>query len=59
MVAGLHVPVMLFVDIAGSSGAAAPEQIGLIVPNNGVIELATVTVMVTGIAHWPALGVNV
>jgi hypothetical protein len=36
-VAGLHVPVILFVDVVGSIGAVAPEQMGAIALNVGTI----------------------
>jgi len=51
--------VIPFVDVAGSVGAADPEQIGAMALNVGVILFVTVTVIVVVVAHWPALGVNV
>ncbi len=59
MVAGLHVPVILFVDVVGKVGAAAPEQIGAIASNVGTMLELTVTVNVVVAAHCPAVGVNV
>jgi hypothetical protein len=60
-VAGLHVPVILLVDVFGKAGTVPPEQILSVVPklNVGVMFGATVTVNVVGNAHWPAVGVNV
>ena len=60
-VEGLHVPVILFVDVVGKAGTASPEQILSVVPklNVGVMFGATVTVNVVGLAHTPGLGVNV
>ena len=60
-VAGLHVPVMPFVDVVGNAGTVPPLQIVKLVPklNVGVIFGFTVTVNVAGNAHCPAVGVNV
>jgi hypothetical protein len=60
-VAGLHVPVMLFVDVFGNAGTVPPAHILNVVPklNVGVIFGATVTVNVVGLAHTPGFGVNV
>lgn len=60
-VAGLHVPVMPFVDVAGRVGAVPAKQIVCAVPklNVGVIFGFTVTVNVVVVAHNPAAGVNV
>ena len=58
-VAGLHVPVILLVDVVGSTGAAAPEQIGAIALNAGMIFRLTVMFKVVVVAHCPASGVNV
>ena len=58
-VAGLHVPVILLVDVDGSIGAVAPEQIGAIASNVGMMFGLTVTFKVVGVAHCPASGVNV
>ena len=59
--AGLQVPVIPFVDVAGKIGTAAPEHMDEEVPkvNVGVIFGLTVTVNVKGVAHSPLLGVNV
>ena len=59
--AGLHVPVIPFVDVVGNIGTVPPEQIVVLVPkpNVGVIFGLTVTVNVNGVAHSPAVGVNV
>jgi hypothetical protein len=60
-VAGLHVPVIPFADVAGNVGAAPPIQIVCAVPklNVGVIFGLTVTLNVAVVAHNPASGVNV
>jgi hypothetical protein len=60
-VTGLHVPVILLVDVVGNVGTVPPEQTVNVVPklNVGVMFGATVTVNVVGNAHWPAVGVNV
>jgi hypothetical protein len=50
-VAGLHVPVILLVDVVGSVGAAAPEQIGAIALNVGTMFGLTVTFKVVVVAH--------
>ena len=50
-VAGLHVPVILFVDVVGSVGAVAPEQIGAIASNVGVMLGLTVMFKVAVVAH--------
>ena len=58
-VAGLHVPLIPLLEVAGSTGAADPLHIGAIAVNVGVILLLTVTVAVVVVAHWPVFGVNV
>ena len=50
-VAGLQVPVILFVDVVGSVGAVAPEQIGAIASNVGVMLGVTVMFKVVVVAH--------
>jgi hypothetical protein len=52
-VAGLHVPVILLVDVLGKAGTVPPAQIPNVVPklNAGVMFGATVTVNVVGNAH--------
>jgi hypothetical protein len=50
-VAGLHVPVILLVDIVGKVGAAAPEQIGAITSNAGIMVVVTVMFKVVVVAH--------
>ena len=50
-VAGLQVPVILLVDVVGRVGAAAPEQMGTIASNVGVMFGLTVTLKVVGVAH--------
>ena len=58
---GLHVPVMLLIDVFGKIGTAPPPQIFNDVPklNVGVTFGITVTVIVIGIPHCPPVGVNV
>ena len=50
-VAGLHVPVILLVDVVGSIGAVAPEQMGAIALNVGKIFGLTVMFNVVVVAH--------
>jgi hypothetical protein len=59
IVAGLHVPVMPFVELAANSGAVEFWQSGPIWVNAGVTFGVTVIVNVVVVAHWPAVGVNV
>ena len=59
IVAGLQVPLMPLLDIAGNTGAAVFKQSE---PNGlkvGVIIGLTVTSIVVDVAHWPASGVKV
>jgi len=58
---GLHVPVMLLLDVVGNDGTVPPLQIVNEVPNAkvGVIIGLTVTVNVVVVAHSPAVGVKV
>jgi hypothetical protein len=49
--AGVHVPVMPFVDVNGSTGATSPEQIGATAAKIGVTLGVTVISSVVGIAH--------
>ena len=59
--AGLHIPVIPFVDVVGKEGTVPFSQIVKDVPklNVGVMLGATVTVNVVGKAHNPVVGVNV
>ena len=59
--AGLQVPVMPLFEVFGKAGTLSPEQMLSEVPklNIGVRLGDTVTVSVTGVAHWPLAGVNV
>jgi hypothetical protein len=50
-VAGLHVPIIPFVDIAGSVGATAPAQIAGTALKVGNTEGFTVNVSVVVVAH--------
>src|SRR5678815_2891159 len=56
--AGLHVPVMLLVDVVGS-GLVPPAHCAGIAANVGVTGWLIVTVTCVVVAHWPAAGVNV
>ena len=57
--AGVHVPVMPFVDVVGNVGATEPEQNGATAAKVGVTLGFIVTVNVVVVAHWPASGVKV
>ena len=50
-VAGLQVPVIPLLEVAGRAGATEPEHIGAITVNVGVTWLFTVTVRVVVKAH--------
>jgi len=56
---GLHVPVILLLDVVGSVGAVAPLQMLEGNVNVGVMFGFTVTLIVTGVAQSPAVGVKV
>ena len=60
-VAGLHVPVNPLLEVVGSDGTAAPEQITSEVPksNTGMVFGVTVTVKVTGLAQTFVIGLSV
>ena len=60
-VAGLHVPVIPLVDVAGKAGTLLPAQMVSELPklNAGVTIGLTVTLNVVVVAQIPALGVNV
>jgi hypothetical protein len=49
--AGLQEPVMLFVELAGSAGAAEFRQRGPICVNAGVTEGVTTILIVAVVAH--------
>ncbi len=49
--AGAHVPVILLFDVVGKADKLAPEQIGDIVENVGVMDGLTVIVKVAVVAH--------
>jgi hypothetical protein len=53
------VPVIPFVEINGSTGAVAPEQIAATGSKVGNTFGLTVTVKDVAEAHWPASGVKV
>ena len=58
---GVQVPDILFVEVFGNVGTVPPAHIVKLVPklNAGGMLGLTVTVNVVGIAHNPAVGVNV
>ena len=58
-VAGLHVPVILLVDVPGKMGGASFAQIGSIASNVGTTPGLTVMSKVVVVAHCPAFGVKV
>jgi hypothetical protein len=58
-VAGLHVPVIPLVDVAGKIGAVAPLHIGAIAAKVGAITGLTVTDKVVALAQSPTVGVKV
>jgi hypothetical protein len=60
-IAGLHEPVIPFVDVEGNVGTALFAQMINEVPKlkAGVMFGVTFTVNVTGMAHCPPVGVNV
>ena len=49
--AGAHVPVMPLLDVVGNSERAAPEQIGVMAVNVGVIEVVITIFIVAVPAH--------
>ena len=57
--AGLHVPVILFVDVVGNTGAVTCWHCAGIAAKVGVTWLVIVTLSVAVVAHWLAAGVNV
>ncbi len=59
IVAGLHVPVILLLDVAGNAGAVDPWHSGPICVNVGVICVVITISIVAVAAHCPAAGVKV
>ena len=59
LTAGLHVPGIPLIEMAGRTGAADPLQMVAGVVKVGTVCAFTVTVIVAVVAHWPAAGVNV
>ena len=57
--AGVHVPVMPFVDVVGKAERLSPLQISATGSNVGVTIAFTVMVSVCDVAHCPAVGVKV
>jgi hypothetical protein len=60
-IAGLHVPLTPFADVVGNTGTVPPAHIVIDVPKLklGTVLGVTVTLNVVGLAHDPAVGVNV
>jgi len=59
LIAGDHVPIMLFSEVVGNGAIVDPAQTAGIVLNVGVIDGLTVIVKVVVDAHCPAVGVKV
>ncbi|RQO30959.1 hypothetical protein DBR32_09630 [Taibaiella sp. KBW10] len=57
-IAGAQVPVTPFVEVVGSGLKLAPAQTGATCVNTGVVPF-TVMVIVTSVAHCPAVGLKV
>lgn len=57
--AGVHVPVIPFVEVVGNAANADPEQIGATCVNDAVTIGLTVMVKGTETAHCPAVGLKV
>ncbi len=57
--AGDHVPVIPLVEVVGKAVSVDPEQNGPTDENVGVMFGVIVIVSVAGVAHCPAVGVNV
>jgi hypothetical protein len=57
--AGAQVPVMPLFDVVGNGDKVAPEHIGAMAVNVGVMLELTTIVNVVVVAHCPAVGVNV
>ena len=49
----------VLVELVGKTGAVAPEQMGAIAANVGIINAVVTMFKVVGTAHNPAVGVNV
>ena len=58
-IAGDQVPVIPLLEVVGKALNVPPEQIAVTPVKVGITGEFTVIVKVTGIAHWPAVGVNV
>ena len=59
IVAGLHVPVMLLLEVVGRAGAVLFWQRGPICVNVGVALLVITILIVAVVAHCPVAGVKV
>ena len=57
--AGAQVPVIPLLEVVGNGVSVAPEQIGAIAVNVGVVLVFTVIVNVAVVAHCPGSGVKV
>ena len=55
---GFHVPLIPFGEVVLSAGAVVPLQNASEVAKSGMTLSVTVTINVTGVAHWFAAGVN-
>jgi hypothetical protein len=59
IVAGLQVPLIPLLDVAGNAGATEFTQSGPMIVNTGEI-CASITILIVAVlAHWPADGVKV
>jgi hypothetical protein len=59
IIAGFHVPVIPFGDVADKTGAVSLLQIVSIVGKPGIVSVVMVTARVTIEAHCPLFGVKV
>ena len=59
MVAGLHVPVILLLDVVGNAGAVDPWHSGPIAVKVGVTLGLTTICSVVVVPHCPASGIKV
>ena len=59
LIAGVHVPVILFVEVVGNAGIVAPLQYGPTAAKFGVTFGVILMVSAVVVAHWPTDGVNV
>ena len=57
-IAGSHVPVITFGEVAPKTGAVEPEQNAGIAAKFGTVWAVTVILRVCVVAHCPAVGVK-